>query len=133
MTMPVRILHITIAVPFDRAYDFAHRPENFPKWAAGMSSSLHRTDTGWAAETPEGEAAVRFTDPNPYGVLDHWVTLPGKPEISIPLRLIANGDGTEAELVLFRLPDMTDEIYERDAATVERDLKALKALLEREA
>lgn len=128
--MQARILHTTIAVPFDQAYAFAHIPENFPTWAAGMSSALHKTDEGWIADTPAGKAHVRFSDPNPYGVLDHWVTIEGKPEISIPLRMIANGEGTEVELMLFRQPDMSDADFARDAEMVTRDLAALKRLLE---
>lgn len=126
-----RIIHTSINRPFAEAYDFAHRPENFPSWAAGMSSSLHKSDDGWVAETPEGEATVRFSERNDYGVIDHWVQLPGKPEIYIPLRMIANGDATEVELVLFRLPDMTDVQFEADAAAVTRDLATLKAVIEK--
>lgn len=125
-----RILHIRIDVPFDAAYDFAHRPGNFPSWAAGMTSSLRKTGDGWIADTPEGEASVRFSERNAYGVIDHWVQLPGKPEIYIPLRMIANGNATEVELMLFRLPEMTDEQCKVDVAAVARDLATLKTLLE---
>ena len=52
-------------------------------------------------------------------------------DIYIPMRVIANGTGSEVILTLFRLPDMTDEAFARDATWVERDLNALKALLER--
>jgi hypothetical protein len=92
--------------------------------------SLRQTAKGWVAETPTGEAMVRFTDPNPYGVLDHWVAFDGKPEIYIPLRMIANRNGTEAELVLFRQPEMSDAEFASDAALVEKDLATLKRLLE---
>lgn len=126
-----RIIRTTINVPFEAAYAFAHRPENFPAWAAGMSTSLHKTDDGWIADTPEGEATVRFSTRNDYGVIDHWVQLPDKPEIYIPLRMIANGGATEVELVLFRLPEMTDEQFEADAASVTRDLATLKQVLEK--
>lgn len=126
-----RIIHTTINRAFNEAYDFAHRPENFPLWAAGMSTSLHKRDDGWVADTPEGEATVRFSARNDYGVIDHWVQLPGRPEIYIPLRMIAHGDTTEVELVLFRLPEMTDAQFEADVAAVTRDLAALKALLEK--
>ena len=131
--MPIdetRILYTSIAVSLDTAYDFAHRPENFPSWAAGMSSSLHETEDGWIAETPEGKATVRFSALNEHGVIDHRVQIEGKPEIYIPLRMIAQGDATLVELVLFRLPGMTDEQYEADVAAVTRDLATLKALLE---
>lgn len=128
---PTRILHTTIAVPLAIAYDFAHRPENFPKWAAGLSSDLHRAGEQWVAQTPAGQAIVRFSAPNAHGVLDHWVALPGKAEIYIPLRMISNGDGTEVVFMLFRQPDMSDAAFASDAATVAADLDALKSLLEK--
>lgn len=131
-TRQVQILHIAANVPLEPAYAFAHQPENFPKWAAGLSKTLHQTDKGWVAVTPAGEAIVRFSDPNPYGVLDHRVAMAGKPEVYIPLRMIADGDGTLVELVLFRQPGMTDADFDHDADMVRKDLAALKALLEAE-
>lgn len=126
----VRIVHTTIGVPYAVAYEFAHQPQNFAKWAAGLSSSLRHTHRGWVATTPAGEARVEFSERNAYGVLDHWVTLSGKPVIYIPLRMIANAATTEIELVLFRQPDMTEEAFARDADLVARDLATLKNLLE---
>jgi hypothetical protein len=51
-------------------------------------------------------------------VLDHWVTLPDGTEISIPLRVVANGDGAEVTLTLFRAPGMDDATFERDQGMV---------------
>jgi len=127
---PVRIISQTIDVPMASAYDFTHRPENFPKWAAGLSQSLHETPKGWVANTPQGEAIVRFSQPNAYGILDHWVKMADRPEVYIPLRMIANGSCTEVELVLFRQPEMSDADFERDQHLVRQDLVALKQLLE---
>lgn len=73
-----------------------------------MSSSLHREGKTWRAETPLGEATIRFSPPNEFGVLDHWVTLPGKPVIYIPLRMIENGTGTQVAFTLFRQPGMSE-------------------------
>lgn len=123
-------LSISIDAPYEAAYDFAHRPESFMQWAAGLATSLHRTRRGWVADTPEGEARVTFTARNPHGVLDHHVRLPGKPEIYIPLRMIRNGSGVEVSLTLLRQPDMTDEMFARDAEAVRADLETLKRLLE---
>ena len=123
-------LSISIDAPYEAAYDFAHRPESFMQWAAGLATSLHRTRRGWVADTPEGEARVTFTARNAHGVLDHHVRLPGKPEIYIPLRMIRNGSGVEVSLTLLRQPDMTDEMFERDASLVRADLETLKRLLE---
>lgn len=128
--MASRQISITIAVPLAEAYAFAHKPENFPQWAAGLSQSLHQTDRGWVAQTPAGEAIVRFSPANDFGVLDHWVTLPDGQEISIPLRMIDNGGATELVFTLFRQPSMDDAAFEADAEAVHKDLQALKALLE---
>ncbi|WP_232493318.1 SRPBCC family protein [Novosphingobium kaempferiae] len=129
-SLEARLIGITIDRPMDEAYAFASRPENFPEWAAGMSSSLHRDGERWLAETPLGEATIRFSPANDFGVLDHWVMLPGKPVVYIPLRLIENGTGTQVVFTLFRQPGMTDADFDRDAAMVGKDLTALKRLLE---
>jgi hypothetical protein len=129
-THEVRILNTSIDIPFETAYAFAHLPENFPKWAAGLSSSLHKSNEGWVADTPTGTAVVTFAGRNDFGVLDHRVKVEGQPEVYIPLRMMANGTGTEVELVLYRQPDMTDADFERDAGLVAKDLASLKKVLE---
>jgi len=130
MTAEVRVIHLTIGVPLAEAYAFAQRPANFALWAAGLATTLRETAQGWVADTPEGEAEVQFSAPNPHGVLDHWVRIAGKPEIYIPLRMIANGEGTEIELILLRQPGMSDADFDRDTAMVEADLNRLKQVLE---
>lgn len=127
-----RSIGVTIDCPFAIAYDFAHRPENFARWAAGLSSSLRRDGGTWHATTPLGEATVEFSPRNDYGVLDHRVHLPGKPVVHIPLRMIETGERTEVVFTLLRQPDMDDAASERDAGLVEKDLATLKSLLENE-
>ena len=74
---------------------------------------------------------VRFTSHNPFGVMDHWVDLPTGQTVYVPLRVIPNRDGCDVQLTLFRQPAMSDVDLARDVAWVERDLAALKALIER--
>ena len=73
---------------------------------------------------------VRFTERNSFGVLDHYVIPELGVEVYIPLRVIANGTGSELIFTLFRLSDMSDEKFAADAEWVMRDLNALKSLLE---
>jgi predicted homoserine dehydrogenase-like protein len=75
---------------------------------------------------------IRITEPNAYGVLDHYVELPDGSEIYVPMRVVANGTGTEAQFTLFRVPGMNDEKFSADAEWVIRDLNKLKELLEAE-
>ena len=66
-------------------------------------------------------------------MLDHYVRPARGDEIYVPVRVIANGSGTEVLFTLFRLPGMSDAQFAQDAALVERDLKTLKELMERRA
>jgi hypothetical protein len=47
------------------------------------------------------------------------------------MRIVPNGTGAEVMFTLLRTPGMSDTVFAADAAAVERDLKALKKLLER--
>jgi len=129
-TFESRTITVRIARPQPDVYDFASAPENFPRWASGLARSLKKVEGEWIADTSEGPVKVRFTERNDFGILDHHVAVRPGVDIYIPMRVIANGTGSEVSLTLFRLPDMTDEAFARDAEWVERDLRALKALLE---
>lgn len=129
-TGAVRHLGIHIAVPLGTAYAYASIPDNFARWAAGLATSLRHGDHGWVADTPEGPARVEFSPPNAYGVLDHHIRFDGRPDIYIPLRMIAHDQGTEVLFTLLRQPGMDDAAFERDAQAIMADLRTLKVLLE---
>jgi hypothetical protein len=127
-----RTISIAIDRPWRDVYEAVWRPETFPKWASGLSrSSLEQDGEVWKAQGPEGTVRIRFTDHNPFGVMDHYVDTAGGPLIYVPLRIISNADGAEALLTLFRQPEMSDEKFLADAEWVKRDLLALKALVTR--
>ena len=132
-TLPSRAITIRIEAPYDAAYGALSDPAAWPQWAAGLGAGLTRTGAGvWTVNTVAGEPAqVRFSEINAFGVLDHTVILPSGDEVRAPMRLIRNGDGCEVIFTLLRLPTMDDETFAADGAMVERDLAALKALLER--
>jgi hypothetical protein len=111
-------------------YEFASRPENFPRWATGLATALEPADDHWVANTPDGAIRVRFTPRNDHGVLDHHVTLANGIEVYVPMRVVANGSGSEVIFTLFRTPGMSDEDLARDIEWVTKDLGTLKTLLE---
>jgi hypothetical protein len=130
MSREARTLRVRIDRPAAEAYEFLSLPENFAKWASGLGSSLRQVGGDWVAETPEGPATVRFSERNAYGVLDHSVRLPRGGSVYVPLRVVAQGEGCELVLTVFRQPDMSDEKFAADAEWVMRDLHAAKRLLE---
>lgn len=125
-----RTLSVRINRPFQDVYAFASVPENFPHWATGLGTCTGQDGDGWTFATLEGPMNVRFSPPNSFGILDHVVMPPAGPAITIPMRVIANGTGSEVLLTLFRLPDQSDEKFTQDAAWVAQDLAILKRILE---
>ena len=127
----IKKLSISIERSYAEAYDYLSQPENFPKWASGLGSSLRQSGGEWIAQTPEGPAKVCFSERNSFGVLDHSVTLPRGVSVYVPLRVVPKERGCELELTIFRRPDMTQEKFDADAEWVMRDLQAAKRLLEK--
>lgn len=124
--------HVSVAV--DRApaevVDFAGRPENLGRWAAGLGSGLREEDGRWLADMPIGTIEVRFTGPIGAGVLDHEVTLPDGTVVHNPLRVLANDEGSEVVMTLFRRDGMSVDEFEADAAAIATDLRTLQRILE---
>ena len=132
--MPTTFESRTISVSIVRSprevYEFASVLENLPKWATGLGTSGERVGDEWMTQMAEGTVAVRFVGRNDLGVLDHYVRVTPETEIYNPMRVVANGDGSEVSFTLFRQPGVADTDFEADAATVAKDLRKLKALLE---
>lgn len=127
-----RTISLSINRNWEKVYDAVWRPEDFPKWASGLSkSSLTRDGEAWRAEGPEGTVRITFTGHNAFGVMDHHVDVGNGTSIYVPMRIIQNGDGAEVLLTLFRQPGMSDEKFAADAEWVGRDLLALRALVTR--
>ena len=130
MTSRSRHISERIARPEDEVYDYAADPANLPQWAPGLGSSVENRDGQWFVETPEGRAGLAFAERNEYGVLDHYVTLRSGEVVYIPLRVIADGNGSEVVFTLRRRPGMSDEEFKADADAVADDLSRLRQVLE---
>lgn len=132
MTTPTHTLSKSINRSTPDVYRFISNPANLPQWAPGLCLSIQKTDkeNTWLAQTTNGPVTIRFAEQNKFGVIDHHVTLGTGEEVYVPLRVIANNEGSEVIFTVFRLPGMTDEQFKEDVAAVQKDLDALKLLLE---
>ncbi len=130
MTFPAQHISVSINRPLADVYAFASNPANLPKWATGLSDSLEKVGDEWIANSPMGKIKIAFAAQNKFGVLDHVVTLPSGEQFDNPMRVVANGEGSEVTFTLYRRPEMTDAMVREDAATIRKDLEKLKALLE---
>lgn len=131
MPLPCRHISLSIACDASAVYRYASNPLNLPYWASGLSSSEISLQQGkWVAESPMGIITIRFAEDNTYGILDHYVTLADGTCFYNPMRVFANGDGCEVVFTLFEQPEATQDAIEDDAATILKDLRQLKRLME---
>jgi hypothetical protein len=128
---PSRTISVSIDRDWREVYDFTSIPQNFQRWAAGLGRRFEKSGDEWVTENPDGRPIrVRFSPPNEFGVLDHTVRMDAD-EIRMAMRVVANGTGAEIMLTVLQIPGMTEERFAADVAAVQRDLTALKSLLER--
>lgn len=116
--------------PADEVYAYASDPANLPGWAPGLCSSVEQVDGAWVADSPMGRVGLEFAPENPFGVLDHSVTLATGETVHNPMRVLPDGTGSEVVFTLRRQPGMTDEEFRRDGQAVLADLQLLKRVLE---
>ena len=105
MSLNSRHVSISINNSANKVYEFASDPENLPKWAAGVGSSVKNVNGEWIAESPMGMVKIKFADKNKFGILDHDVTLPSGETFYNPMRVFPNKGGSE---LIFTLPEARD-------------------------
>ncbi len=124
-----RIVSEGLAVSADTVYEFASNVENLPKWAAGLTTAVHRDGDHWFADSPMGRIRIDMTPRNAFGVLDHDVTDPSGKTFHNAMRVTPSGDGCVLHFVVLRMPGTSDADFERDCNTVADDLRAIGKLL----
>jgi hypothetical protein len=78
-----------------------------------------------------GKVKIKFAKKNEFGILDHEVVLESGEKFNNPMRVIANGQGSEIFFTLIRKPKISAAKFAEDAAWVKKDLGILKGLLEK--
>ena len=134
MSTMYQVLHISVSINRspNEVYAFVSNPENLPKWATGLGGSIKNIHGEWIADAPMGQVKVKFADENQFGIVDHEVVFESGIKVYNPMRVIANGEGSEVFFTLIRQPEMSDEKFAQDAQWVEKDLGILKGFLEKD-
>jgi carbon monoxide dehydrogenase subunit G len=128
--MSSHTVNVSIGRPPEDVAQFVSNPENLPVWAHGLCKAVGKSGNDWIAETAQGPMKVRFAPKNEFGVLDHYLTDAHGVEITVPMRVLANGTGSELIFTIFRPPGMSDLQLAHDIGLVQQDFKRLKELLE---
>lgn len=122
---------ISILRPFDEVYAYLSKPSNFEHWAAIEPDTFKPlADGDWQGETTFGFRHFRFTPPNPFGVLDHAIFVPGGEMLYTPMRVVPNDEGTELTFTFLQRAGMDDAQFDSAIEWIMTDFLALKSLLE---
>ncbi|WP_343464833.1 polyketide cyclase [Pantoea sp.] len=125
--LPCQTVTLTVPRHWLDLYETIWKPECFAKWATGLcTGTLSQEGNYWKTTGPEDSKKIRFTPYNPYGVMDHWITVGSSGrEIYMPMRVIANEQGAEIIMVVYQQPFMSDTKFAENVAWVKRDLEQL--------
>lgn len=129
-TIPAHTLSISISAPAEQVYAFVSNPQNLPLWASAFAKSIKFDAGRWVLQTVTGGATIAFAANNPFGILDHTVTLDSGIRVDVPMRVLRNDSGSEVLFTLFQQPSMSDAEFSADMKLVEQDLRSLKTLME---
>jgi hypothetical protein len=131
MATDTRHLAERLDVPADDVYAYVADPAHLIDWAPGLGESVDQVDGEWFVESKGmGRVRVEFAPENPFGVLDHVVTLTTGETFLNPVRVVPYGEGSEIVFSVRRAPGTSDDDFERDTGLVAADLARLKEILE---
>ena len=130
MQYATRVVSAPSTATAEAVYEFAHRMENLPRWAAGLVTSIAHEDGTWFTDTPGGRIRIAMAPRNAFGVLDHDVTMPDGVTTHNAMRVTPVGDGSLLTFVVLRMPEATDAEFERDCRLVTQDLETMATLVE---
>jgi polyketide cyclase/dehydrase/lipid transport protein len=130
-TLEFRHVSVSIDRPPQDVYDFIADGNNLAQWATGLGTQFERDGDEWIAQGPLGRARVRIAKPNDLGVADQTVTLESGLTAHNPIRVVPNGNGSTVTFTLLRQPGVSEQKFNSDANWVQKDLNALKMILEK--
>lgn len=71
-----------------------------------------------------------FVPHNEFGVLEHTIRFDSGLELTNPMRIVANGNGSELMFTLFQNEGMSDQRFSEDVESVEKDLETIRRIME---
>jgi hypothetical protein len=120
------VVHVSILAPPRDVIAFLVDVLNWTTWAPWIRSVSRSSGRSWTFDTDAGPMSVRFVEQNALGVLDHEVTLASGVRVLNPMRVLANGSGSELVMVVFQSPEASTDQFERDVQAVRDDLARIK-------
>jgi hypothetical protein len=105
--------------------------EHLPEWATEFARELRRDGGEYTVVNGLGEFCFRIEADEATGVIDMFAG-PTKDQMAVfPTRAVALPDGRTAySFTMFQAPDMPDELFDAQYASLRRELANLERLLD---
>ncbi len=116
--------------PRERVFDYLADVENLPEWATEFARELRREGDDYKVRNGLGEFFFTIRADPATGVID-MLSGPTKDALALfPTRAVGLPDGRTAfTFTMFQGPDMPDELFEAQHASLQRELAGLERLL----
>lgn len=133
--MPAKVVGYSIERPVGEVYTYLAEPTNFAEWVfVGDARMTPLPEGEWSVETSVGPRVIRFAGRNDHGILTYYSRLgPGRPALPVPMRVMANGQGTTLIYVFYQRPNSSEAEWSSIVEWITSDLEALKSMLESKA
>ena len=109
-------------------FDYLADIENLPEWATEFARELRREGEDYKVINGLGEFYFAIEAEPATGVIDMFAG-PSEDELAIfPTRLVALGSGRTAySFTMFQAPEMPDELFESQHASLQREFDNIRA------
>jgi hypothetical protein len=118
--------------PQQAVFDYMADIENLPRWATEFARELKRDDDGYAVVNGLGEFRFAIRADPDTGVIDMFAG-PDRDRMAVfPTRAVALPDGRTAySFTMFQGPDMPDELFDAQYASLKREFANIEAAFAR--
>jgi hypothetical protein len=116
-----------LRAPRDEVFEYLSDIENLPDWATEFARELKREGDRYKVVNGLGEFLFEIRADSETGVIDMFAG-PSEEEMAIfPTRAVSLPDGQTAyTFTMFQGPDMPDELFESQHASLRRELENLE-------
>lgn len=125
---------VTIARPFAVVMEYLSDPMNYSAWAVEyFTSSVVKIDeNSYRVPTTMGEKKFRLVCDRERGEAELFIAdIDQAFSYGLPIRVLHNGDGVDVTFTLAREDILTDKLWDDSIRMLERELIALRDILEK--
>jgi hypothetical protein len=125
--MDARSAAITVDAPAERVFEYLSNVENLPRWATEFARELRSDDGRYVVVNGLGEFVFTLEADEATGVIDMYAG-PSEDELALfPTRVVPlPGDRSAFTFTMFRGPEMPEDLFEAQHASLLRELENVR-------